>query len=192
MTTLSQDLRYAVRMLLKSPGFAAIAVLTLALGIGANTALFSVINGVLFNPLEYPHSEQLVAVYGTAPGVSQGTVSYLNFLDWQHDNQTFSSLAVYRNEDYNFTGAGEGERLSGYMISVDFFSTLGVKPVVGRTFRSDDDLVGASPVVILGGGLWQRKFGSAPDIVGKSLVLNGTAYTIVAVVPATFTFYGHD
>ncbi len=192
MTTLLQDLRYALRMLLKSPGFAAIAVLTLALGIGANTALFSVVNGVLFNPLEYPHSEQLVAVYGTAPGLSQGTVSYLNFLDWQHDNQTFSSLAVYRNQDYNFTGAGEGERLSGYMISVDFFSTLGVKPVVGRTFRSDDDLVGASPVVILGGGLWQRKFGSAPDIVGKSLVLNGTAYTIVGVVPATFTFYGHD
>ena len=192
MTTLSQDLRYAVRMLLKSPGFAAIAVLTLALGIGANTALFSVVNGVLFNPLGYPHSEQLVAVYGTASGVSQGPVSYLNFLDWQHDNQTFSSMAVYRNQDYNFTGAGEGERLSGYMISADFFSTLGVKPVVGRTFRSDDDLVGASPVVILGGGLWQRKFGSAPDIAGKSLILNGTAYTIVGVVPPKFTFYGHD
>src|SRR5258708_10324655 len=175
MTTLSQDLRYAVRMLLKSPGFAAIAVLTLALGIGANTALFSVVNGVLFNPLGYPHSEQLVAVYGTASGVSQGPVSYLNFLDLHHDNQTFSSMAVYRNQDYNFTGAGEGERLSGYMISADFFSTLGVKPVVGRTFRSDDDLVGASPVVILGGGLCQRKFGSAPDSAGKSQILNGTA-----------------
>src|SRR5215469_11453700 len=94
MTKISQDLRYSVRMLLKSPGFAAIVVITLALGIGANTALFSVVNGVLLNPLSYPHSEQLVAVYGTAPGLSQGPASYLNFLDWQHNNQTFSSMAI--------------------------------------------------------------------------------------------------
>src|SRR6202167_4671492 len=115
--TLLQDVRYAIRMLLKSSGFAAIAVLTLALGIGANTALFSVVNGVLLNPLPYPHSEQLVAVYGKAPGFDQGPVSYLNFLDWQRDTQTLSSLAAYRNQDYNFTGRSEAERLSGYMIS---------------------------------------------------------------------------
>lgn len=192
MTTLAQDLRYAIRMFRKSPGFAAIAVFTLALGISANTALFSIVNGVLLNPLEYPHSEQLVAVYGTAPGFKQGPVSYLNFLDWQRHTQTFSSMAIYRNQDYNFTGRGEAERLSGFMISSGFFTTLGVKPIVGRAFLADDDQVGASPVAILGGGLWERKFGSSPDIVGKSLILNGTSYTVVGVVPPSFSFYGHD
>lgn len=192
MTTLSQDLRYAIRMLVKSPGFAAIAVLTLALGIGANTALFSIVNGVLLNPLPYPHSEQLVAVYGNAPGVNQGPASYLNFLDWRRATQTFSSMAIYRNQDYNFTGTSEGERLSGYMISADFFSTLGVNPILGRTFTAEEDQVGAAPVVVLGGGLWKRKFGSSPDIVGKSLTLNGTSYTVVGVVPSSFTFYGDD
>jgi predicted permease len=192
MTTLTQDLRYAIRMLLKSPGFAVVAVLTLALGIGTNTALFSAVNGVLLNPLPYPHSEQLVTVYGSAPGFSQGPVAYLNFLDWQHDARTFSAMATYRNQDYNFTGRNEAERLSGYMISAGFFSTLGVQPILGRAFRVDDDQVGAAPVVVLGGGLWQRKFGSSPDIVGKSLTLNGTSYLVVGVIPSSFTFYGHD
>jgi predicted permease len=192
MTTLSQDLRYAIRMLVKSPGFAAIAVITLALGISANTALFSVVKGVLLNPLPYPHSEQLVAVYGKAPGFDQAPVSYLNFLDWQRDAHTFSSMATYRNEGYNFTDKSETERLSGYMISSAFFSTLGVKPILGRAFRWDDDQVGAAPVVVLGGGLWKRKFGSSPDVVGESLTLNGTSYMVVGVMPASFTFYGHD
>jgi putative ABC transport system permease protein len=192
MTTLSQDLRYAIRMFRQSPGFAAIAVLTLAVGISANTALFSVVNGVLLNPLEYPHSEQIVAVYASTPGFDHAPITYLNFLDWRHDTQTFSSMATYRNQDYNVTGTSEAERLSGYMISADFFSTLGVQPVLGRTFRSDDDQLGAAPVVILGGGLWQRKFGASPDIVGKSLTLNGTSYLIIGVIPSSFTFYGHD
>jgi predicted permease len=192
MTTLLQDLRYAVRMFLKSPGFAFISVLTLALGIGANTALFSVINGVLLNPLPYPHSQQLVAVYGNTRGFNQGPVAYLNFLDWQRNTQTLSSVAIYRNQDYNLTGTSEGERLSGLMISADFFSTLGLKPVLGRTFRSGDDQIGAAPVVILGGGLWKRKFGSSPEIVGKSLTLNGTSYQVVGVVPSSFSFYGQD
>src|SRR5258708_3445886 len=192
MTTLSQDLRYAIRMFLKSPGFAAIAVLTLALGIGATAALFSVVNGVLLNPLPYPHSEQLVAFYQKTPGVDQGPAVYLNFLDWQRDTQTFSSMAIYRNQDYNVTGATKAERLTGYMISAGFFSTLGVQPVLGRTFRSDDDQVGAAPVVILGGGLWRRKFGSSPDVVGETLTLNGTPYIVVGVIPPSFSFYGHD
>ena len=192
MSILSQDLRYAIRMFLKSPGFVLIAVITLALGIGANTALFSVVKGVLLNPLEYPHSDQLVAVYGTSPGVDRAPASYLNFLDWQRSAQTFSSMAMYRNQDYNFTGSTQAERLSGYMISADFFPTLQVKPVLGRTFRPDDDQVGAAPVVILGGGLWQREFGASPEILGRSLTLNGTSYTVVGVVPASFTFYGHD
>ncbi|MFZ0819007.1 MAG: ABC transporter permease [Candidatus Acidiferrales bacterium] len=192
METLLQDMRYAIRMLAKSPGFTAIAILTLALGIGANTALFSVVNGVLLNPLAYPHSGQLVAVYGKAPGYDEAPISYLNFLDWQRDTQTFSSMAMYRNQDYNFVGMDQAERLSGYMISADFFSTLGVAPILGRTFHPDDDRPGVAPVVILGGGLWQRKFGSSLEIIGKPIILNGTSYTIVGVIPPGFTFYGHD
>jgi predicted permease len=194
MAELLQDLRYALRILSKSPGFAGIAILTLALGIGANTSLFSVVNGVLLDPLPYPQPSQLVAMYGKTPGFNHAAVSYLNFLDWERDTRTFSSMAIYRNEDYNFIGMGEAQRLSGYMISAGFFSTLGVRPILGRTFQASDDQVGAAPVVILGGGFWKSKFGSSPGVIGKSLDLNGSSYTIVGVVPAGFTFYGqhHD
>ena len=192
MGTLLQDIRFSIRMLLKNPGFAAIAILTLALGIGANTALFSVVNGVLLNPLEYPHSEQLVTVYGKTPGFARAPISYLNFLDWQRATRTFSSMALYRNEPYNLTGTGEAELVGGSMISADFFPTLGVTPVLGRNFRADDDRAGAAPVVMLGGGLWKRKFGSSPDVIGKSIVLNGASYTIVGVVPPSFNFYGSE
>ena len=192
MTLLSQDLPYAVRILLKSPGFAVIAILTLALGIGANTALFSIVDGVLLNPLPYPHSEQLVAVSEKRPQDDKSPPVYLNFLDWQRETRTFASMAIYRNKDYNVSGTAEAQRLSGYMISADFFPTLGVNPVLGRTFRRDDDQVGAAPVVILGGGFWTRAFGASPDVAGKSLVLNGTSYTIVGVIPSSFSFYGQD
>ena len=192
MTTLLQDLRYAIRMFSNSSGFAAIAVLTLALGIGASTALFSIVNGVLLNPLQYPRSEQLVTVYEKTPGFDRGPVVYLNFLDWRRHNHTFSSMAIYRNQDYNFSRPAESERLSGYMISADFFPTLGVQPILGRTFRSDDDRLGATPVVILGGGFWGREFGSSADVIGKSLTLNGATYLVVGVIPSSFTFYGHD
>jgi predicted permease len=192
METLFQDLRYGFRMLAKAPAFTAIAILTLALGIGANTALFSVVNGVLLTPLAYPQSGQLVAIYGQTVGFAQAPINYLNFLDWQRDSQSFSSMAIYRNQDYNFTGIGEAERLTGYMVSADFFSTLGVTPVLGRTLRPDDDHLGAAPVVILGGGFWKRKFGSSLDVLGKSMILNGTSYTIAGVIPAGFTFYGRD
>src|SRR5215469_6288251 len=192
MTTLRQDLLYAIRMLFTSPGFAAIAVLTLALGIGANTALFSIVNGVLLNPLPYPQSHQLVAVYQRNPGFEHGPVVYLNFLDWQRGVEAFSAMAIYRNQDYNLTGVTQAQRLRGYMISADFFPTLGVKPVLGRAFRSDDDRVGAAPVAILGGGFWSREFGSSPDVIGKLLTLNGEAYAVIGVIPAGFTFYGND
>jgi putative ABC transport system permease protein len=193
METLLQDLRYGFRMLAKSPGFTAIAILTLALGIGANTALFSVVNGVLLNPLAYPHPGQLVAVYGKSPGFERAPITYLNFLDCQRDTQTFQSMAMYRNQDYSFIGTAEaGERLTGYQISADFFSTLGLAPIIGRTFRADDDRLGAAPVAILGGGLWKRKFGSSLDVVGKAVVLNGASYTVVGVIPPGFTFYGQD
>jgi predicted permease len=192
MDALLQDLRYGLRMLARSPGFTAIAILTLALGIGANTALFSVVNGVLLNPLAYPNPGQLAAIYGKTTGANQGPITYMNFLDWQRNTQAFSSMAMYRNQDYNFIGTGEAERLSGYMVSADFFSTLGVRPLLGRGFLPDDDRPGATPVAILGGGLWKRKFGSSLKIIGRSIILNGTSYTIVGVIPPGFTFYSHD
>jgi putative ABC transport system permease protein len=189
MGNLLRDVRFGLRLLEKNPGFTAVAVLTLALGIGGSAALFSVVNGVLLNPLPYPHSGCLAAIYGKTPGVSHGPITYLNFLDWQRDTQTFSSMARYRNQDYNFAGIGEAERLSGYIISAGFFPTLGVRPVLGRTFGADDDRLGAAPVVILSGGFWKRQFGSSPDILGKALILNGASYTVVGVVPSGFRFY---
>jgi predicted permease len=191
MNTLLADLRYALRLLIKSPAFTVIAALTLALGIGANTALFSVVNGVLLNPLAYPHSDRLVVVYATIAGLDSAPIEYPNFLDWQRDSRSFASMAAYRSEDYTFIGNGEGERLDGYMISASFFDTLGINPVLGRTFRVDDDQIGAAPVVVLSGGFWKRKFGSSPDIIGKPITLNGSAYTIVGIIPDTFTFYGN-
>ena len=185
-----QDLRFAVRMLAKHRGFTLVAIVTLALGIGANTALFSVVNGVLLNPLPYPNSAQLISIYGSAPGVARGPITYLNFLDWQRGARTFSSMAMYRNQDYNFIGAGPAERLSGSMVSASFFSTLGVVPALGRDFRARDDEVGAAPVVILGAGFWKRRFAASQEVIGKSLNLNGVSYTVVGVVPSGFSFYG--
>jgi predicted permease len=190
MSALLQDVRFALRMLLKSPGFAAIAILTLALGVGADTALFSVVNGVLLNPLPYPHSGQLAAVYEKNAGMDRAPISYLNFLDWQRQTQSFASLAIYRGEDSTLTGAGEAVRLRGYMISAGFFSTLGIHPILGRTFNAADDRIGAAPVAILSGGLWKRRFGSSPSILGRSVDLNGTNYTVIGILPSDFTFYG--
>ena len=144
----------------------------------------------VLNPLAYPHSGQLAAIYEKTPASDRATIAYLNFLDWQRDTRAFSSIALYRNEDYTLTGTAQPERLRGYMISAGFFSTLGVRPILGRTFNTQDDQIGAGPVVILGGGLWKRRFGSSPSIIGKAINLGGQLYTVVGVVSPTFSFYG--
>jgi len=190
LTTLLQDLRYAFRMLLKFPAFTAIVIVTLALGIGANTALFSVVNGVLLNPLPYPHSTQLVALYEKNAGMDRAPISYLNFLDWQRATQTFSSLAIYRHEDYNLTGRGRPERVNGLMVSASFFPTLGIHPAFGRDFRPEDDRIGAGPVVMLSDGFWHSHFGASPSVVGNAIDLNGTDYTVTGILPPEFAFYG--
>lgn len=192
MNTFLQDLRYAVRVLAKSPGFAIIAVLTLALGIGANTALFSVVNGVLLNPLPYPQPDRLTALYSHTAQFDFSSISYPNFLDWQRDNHTFAALGAYRGDDFNMTGMGEPERLRAQMVSADFFPILGVQPVVGRLIDAQDDHAGAAPVAVLGYGFWKRKFGSSPQIVGQTISLNGTAYTVIGVIPANFYFTGNN
>jgi predicted permease len=181
MTNFWQDIRHALRVLSNSRGFAAIAILTLALGIGANTALFSVVNGVLLNPLPYSNPDELYAVYTKTAAFGESSIAYPNFLDWQKQNKTFSALAAFRGDDFNMTGAGEPERLHGHMISAEFLPALGLAPVVGRNFRAEEDRAGAGPVAILGDGLWKRKFACSPEVVGKNVTLNGKSYTIIGV-----------
>ncbi len=181
MTNFWQDIRHALRVLSNSRGFAAIAILTLALGIGANTALFSIVNGVLLNPLPFPNPDELYAVYSKTTSFEQSSISYPNLLDWQKQNHSFAALGAFRADDFNMTGAGEPERLHGHMISVEFFPALGLTPIAGRNFRPEEDRAGAGPVAILGDGLWKRKFASSPEVAGKNITLNGKSYTIVGV-----------
>jgi predicted permease len=186
MHTLWQDLRYGARMLLKQPGFTAVIILTLSLGIGANAALFSVINGVLLQPLPYPQPEQLVTLHASKPNFDAGSVSYLNFLDWQKENRTFTAMAVARSASFTLTNAGEAERLSAQHISADYFTVLSVAPALGRNFAPSDNETGAAPVALINAGLWQRKFNSAPDALGQALRLDDRSYTIIGVLPAEF------
>ena len=181
-----QDLRYGFRVLAKSPGFSLIAILTLALGIGANTAIFSVVNGILLNPLPFHDSHQLVSMFEEIPNFKNGSISYPNFLDWQRMNTTFAGMAAYRSVGFNLSGAGEPERLHAEMISAGFFEILGVNPIMGRTFTAGEDRLGANPTVMITEGFWKRKFGGRKDIIGQRLVLDDVGRTIVGVVPSSF------
>jgi predicted permease len=186
MGALLQDIRYGIRMLTKNPGYTLIAVLTLALGIGANTALFSVVNGVILNPLPFPQPDQLVMLYENSPAFEKSSISYPNLKDWQRSNSTFAEIAGYRSDNFSVTGSGEAERVRVGMVSANFFPVLGVKPLLGRLFGADDDRLGTTPVTLISAGLWQRKFGSAPDIVDKRMTMNGKDYTVIGVIPASF------
>jgi predicted permease len=190
MWLLLQDLRYGLRMLAKNPGFTAIAVIALALGIGANTAIFSVVNGVLLRPLAYRDPDRLMLLRETSPEFSTMSVAYLNFEDWKDQNRSFAGLAAFRWNDYDVTGGGQPEHLSGKMVSADFFRVLGIHPMLGRDFDRTDRL-GASPVALISGGLWSRRFASSPAALGSQVMLNGQSYTIVGVVPADFQFEGN-
>jgi len=186
MGKLIEDIRYGLRLLRKSPGFTIVTVLTLALGIGVNTAIFSVVNGVLLNPLPFPHPRELVTLHESKPNFETGSISYPNFRDWQKENHTFSALAVARRYSFSLTGTGEAEQVNAEFLSSDFFPLLGVRPLMGRFFAPNEDQVGAGPVALISEGLWRRKFGSAPDILGKSMALDAKDYTVIGVVPANF------
>jgi predicted permease len=181
-----EDLRYGMRMLAKSPGFAAVAVLTLALGIGANTALFSVVNGVLLKPLPYAHPEQLVALSESKPNFETGSISFVNFRDWQKDNRTFSGMAISRGYNFNLTGLGEAQQLRARFITSDFFAVLGVNPLIGRTFAPHEDDIGAAPIALVSEELWRQKLNSSSEALGTTLSLDGMGYTVVGVIPASF------
>jgi putative ABC transport system permease protein len=190
---LVQDLRYSIRMLIKHPGFTFVIVATLALGIGANSAIFSIVNAVLLRPFAYESPGQLVIPGESNTGTRGGSgLSYPNFADWKDDRNLFAAASAVRsNENYNITGSGEPERLMGRLVSAGFLSLLGVKPLLGRDFLAEDDRQGAAPTVILSYGLWNRRFGSDANIVGKQLTLNGLSYTVIGVTPQSFQ-YGLD
>jgi predicted permease len=189
MSNFWQDIRYGLRMLAKSPGFTAIAILTMALGIGVNTALFSVVNAVLLNPLPFPFPDQLVSIYWKTPQFNEASISYPNFLDWRKLNRTLVGMGAYRQSDYILTGSGEPLHLDGVMISAEFFPLLGVQPVLGRTFQPEEDLPSAPPVALISESLWKGRFASSPDVLGRSITLNNKAYTIVGVYPSRFPVF---
>jgi putative ABC transport system permease protein len=187
MDTLWQDLRFSFRMLWKSPGFALVAILALAIGIGANTAIFSVVNAVLLKPLPYKDPNRLVIMWEKA-ATQDTSVSYLNFQDWRDQNQSFESITAFRRDSFNLTGTGEPERLAGRLASASFFSTLGAKLFKGTDFPAAEDRVGGQKVVILGYGFWQRRFGGDEAIVGKQLTLNNQSYTVIGITAPDFRF----
>jgi putative ABC transport system permease protein len=188
MNTVWQDIRYGVRMLWKNPGITIIVVIALALGIGANTAIFSVVNAVLIRPLPYQESERLVFLNEKSPVLDEMSISYPNFLDWRTQNQTFEKMGVYNRASYNLTGAGEAERIVTGQVSADLFSVLRVNPLYGRVFTNDEDKPGGTPVVVLSYALWQRRFGGQQNIVGQAITLNSKSYTVIGIMPESYAY----
>jgi putative ABC transport system permease protein len=190
LDTLWQDVRFGVRMLAKNPGFAAVAVLTLGLGIGANTAIFSVVNAVLLRPLPFENPDQLVMIWqtNTQKGILQDLVSPQNLHDWQQQSHTFGQIAAFNPRGFSLTGTDEPEQLPGTFVSVELFPMLGANPLLGRNFLPDEGRPGGNRAVIISFALWQRRFGGDPDLVGKSLTLNDAIYTVVGIMPAKFQF----
>ncbi|MBO0798070.1 MAG: ABC transporter permease, partial [Blastocatellia bacterium] len=187
-----QDLRYGVRMLLKNPGFTLVAVLTLALGIGANTAIFSVVNGVLLKPLPYPEPERMVRVFTSTRDFPRAPLSSSNFLDFREHNTVFESFACYMRQDMQLSqeGINGAERLFGMRVSSGFFQTLGLPPLLGREFTREEELPYEKSVAMLSYGLWQRRFNSDPKIIGEKIRLSGKTFTIVGVTPAGLQHVG--
>ena len=190
---LTQDIRYALRVLAKNPAFTIIAVIALALGIGANSAIFSVVDAVLLRPLPFKHPEQLVMLWENAAhqGFPKNTPSPANFLDWQKQAQSFTGIAAMAERSFNLTGVGEPERLDGRRVSANLFELLGVPAMLGRTFVPEDDKPGTH-VVLLSYSLWQRRFGSDPAVIGRALTLNGESYTVVGVMPRLVQLPGYE
>ncbi len=183
-----QDLRSALRQFIKTPGVTAVVIITIALGVGANTALFSVVNGVLLNPLPYPQPEQLVTLHQGKANFATGSIPFPDFRDWRKDNHTFSAMAISRGYAFSLTGAGDAIQVTGEFVTADYFTVLGTKPLLGRTFTPGEDEIGGAPIAVISEGLWQRKFTSTPDIIGKLVTLDGRGFTIVGVIPASFHF----
>ena len=186
-----RDLRYAGRMFFKNPGFTAVAIIALALGIGANTAIFSLVNGVLLRPLPFPDAERIIYFEGKNPaaGITESNISFLDFTDWSQQTDLFASTAAYWTGTANFGADGaEPERVPRAGVTTGFFSVLGVQPVLGRTFVPEDDKGWPQTVAIISHGLWKRRFGSDPAIVGKQVQMSSMPLTIIGVMPPGFEY----
>src|SRR6185503_3641869 len=181
-------IRYAFRSMIKSPGFSAIAVIALGLGIGANTAIFSVVNSVLLRPLPYADPDRLVHVHRMQPPIERGPISRPDFFEWRDKQEVFSGIGAYHFRTLNLSGTDQAERLIGASVTGNFFSLFDVPPAAGRFFGPSDDQPGANPVVVLSFGLWQRRFGGQPGLIGQTITLDGASYAVIGVAPASFQF----
>ena len=188
MSSLGQNLRYAVRTLRGSPGFSAVAILTLALGIGANTAIFSFVDGVLLKPLPYPEPDRIVRVLEKPPQGERNGISTLNFLDWQKDNSVFEYMSAMTGTLVTLGGIAEPVQLRLGRVSAPYFDIYGIKAALGRTFLPGEDQLGKNKVVVLTNALWVTQFGARKDIVGKTILLDNEAHTVVGVLPAGGAF----
>lgn len=188
MQTIWQDLQYGARMLLKNPGITFVVILALALGIGANTAIFSVVNAVLLRPLPYDESDRLVSLSESSKAMDEISISYPNFSDWRNQNQVFDKVGVFNRNSYNLTGGGDPERILTAQASADLFSALRVQAAVGRVFTNEEDKPGGTPVVVLSYGLWQRRFGGQSNILNQQLTFNNKSYTVIGVMPQNFQY----
>lgn len=186
--TFLQDLRFGARMLRKNPGFTIVAVLTLALGIGATTTMFAVVDAVLIRPLSYPQSNQIVHLTETVNHEGSMSIAYANYLDWQAMNRSFSAIGAIRNAGKTLTGSGTAEQLEGRQISHGFFGVLGIRPILGRDFAESDDRPFAAPSAILSYQLWQRRFSGDPNVVGRAIALDGESHTVIGVLPHDFSY----
>ncbi len=188
LETFWNDLRHGARGLRKSPGFTAIAMITLALGIGANAAIFSFVNAVLLKPLPYPHPEQIVSVWEKRPDGGSNIVSTLNFLDWQKQNRCFQFLSAVTLGTVTLTGSGNPEELNVHRVSASYFTLLGVGATLGRTFAENEDEVGNDREVVLSNRIWRSRFGGDPKVIGREITLDAKNYTIIGVLPANSEF----
>jgi putative ABC transport system permease protein len=189
METLIQDLRYGARMLVRKPGFTLVATITLALGIGANTAIFSVVNAVLLRSLPFPEPDRLIIMTEKDREGARMGAAYPNYQDWQARAQSFEEMAAFRAQTFNLTGVDNPVRLQGRTANWNFFQLLGVKPQLGRTFGEQDDQVGAPPTALISHGVWQEKFGGDPTLVGRPIRLDGETFTVIGVLPPDFELF---
>src|ERR1044071_2962952 len=183
-----QDVKYSVRMLRKNPGFAAVVVITLALGIGANTAIFSFVNAVILNPLPFPDSDRLVVISQTNPEGTEISVSLLNFQDWQARSRSFDEFGGVQWTTFNLTGVDTPQHLSGQAVTLNYFSILGVQPQLGRIFSPEEDKFGAPRTALISDSLWRTAFGADPNILGRSINLDSDRFTVIGVMPPRFEF----
>src|SRR5262245_11781634 len=188
MQMLIQDLRYGARMLFKNLGFTSIAVLTLSLGIGANTAIFSVVNALLLRPLPYAEPERLVLLSSTRAG-ARHSASYPNYADWRERAQSFEGMAIGWSQNFTLTGGDKAVRVPGYAVNWNFFPLLRVQPQLGRMFTEADDTYGAARTVIVSHGFWQRRFGGELNVIGQTLRMSNDTYTVIGVLPPGFEYF---